>query len=325
MNDLLNNFTKEVTCLYKNETYSVRDNGSVMRHSREGKRKRQLDEVWTFGNRDVSNGYMLIAGEWIHRIVATAFIGEAPSKEHVVDHINTNKMDNRPENLHWVTKLENIILNPITCKRIENLTGMPIDDVLQDLSVLRGLGKLQDMSWMRTVTKDESMNCYNNLLALAKDSDVVPTRKRGTIGEWIYQKRYFADKHLLYSKTDIAVQDDRRLRVLAEYPCCPEKNENNSLETYLERLKPGTIFYETDYAQSIVEEAVIHNGELIVRTKAADPDAIKKWHITEVTFERGCYIHKLYASCFGEDGADKFFTILQGKEWTGGVVFDELC
>lgn len=325
MNNLIDNFTKEVTCLYKGETYSVRDNGAVMRHPRSDKRKRRLDEIWTFGNRDISNGYMLIAGERVHRIVATAFIGEAPSKEHVVDHINTNKMDNRPENLHWVTKLENIILNPITCKKIEKLTGMPIDDVLQDLSVLRSLGNNQDMSWMRTVSKEESINCYNNLLALAKDSDVVPTRKRGTIGEWIYQKRYFADKNLLYSKTDNAVQDARRLRVLAEYPSCPESNDNNTLETYLERLKPGTIFYKTDYAQSIVEDAVIHNGELIVRTKAADPNAIKKWHITEVTFERGCYIHKVYASCFKEDGADKFFTILQGKEWTGGVVFDELC
>lgn len=325
MSNLIEDFKIEKECIYKGETYSVRDNGSVMRHPRDGKRKRQLDGVWTFGNRDSANGYMLIAGERVHRIVATAFIGEAPSSEYVVDHINTNKMDNRPENLHWVTKLENIILNPITCKRIENLTGMPIDEVLQDLTVLHGLGKSQDMSWMRTVTKEESNNCYNNLMALAKDSDVVPTKKRGIIGEWIYQKRYFADKHLLYSKTDNAIQDNRRLRVLAEYPMCPENNENNTLETYLERLKPGTIFYKTNYAQSIVEDAVIYNDELIVRTKATDPNAIKKWYITEVTFERGCYIHKIYASCFHEDGADKFFTILQGKEWTGGTVFDELC
>lgn len=325
MSNLIDDFKIEKTCCYKGEIYSVRDNGSVMRHLRDGKRKRQLDGFWTFGNLSKDTGYLLISGERIHRIVATAFISEAPSDAHVVDHINTNKQDNRPENLRWVTKLENLILNPITCKKIEYRTGMAIDDVLQDLSILRSLSNYQDMKWMRTVSKEESMNCYNNLLAWAKDSNVVPSRKRGAIGEWIYQKRYFADKHLLYSKSDTAVQDNRRLRVLAEYPSCPESNENNNLQTYLERLQYGVVFYKTDYAQSIVEDAVICNNKLIVRTKATDPNAIKKWHITEVTFERGCYIHKLYASCFQEDCADKFFTVLQGKEWTGGVVFDELC
>ena len=50
--------------------------------------------------------------------MATAFHGEPPTKEHVVDHIDTNKQNNRPENLRWVTRLENILLNPITAKRI---------------------------------------------------------------------------------------------------------------------------------------------------------------------------------------------------------------
>ena len=34
MSDLLNEFDKEVECIYKNEKYSVRDNGSVLRHKR---------------------------------------------------------------------------------------------------------------------------------------------------------------------------------------------------------------------------------------------------------------------------------------------------
>lgn len=41
---------KEVKdCIYKDEHYSVRDNGAVMRHQRVGMRKRKLDGVWSFG------------------------------------------------------------------------------------------------------------------------------------------------------------------------------------------------------------------------------------------------------------------------------------
>ena len=42
--------TKE--CDYKGEHYSVRDNGAIMRHAREGKPIRKDDNVWTFGKKD---------------------------------------------------------------------------------------------------------------------------------------------------------------------------------------------------------------------------------------------------------------------------------
>lgn len=38
-------YTQELSCVYKEETYSVRDNGAVLRHSREGKKKRKDDDV----------------------------------------------------------------------------------------------------------------------------------------------------------------------------------------------------------------------------------------------------------------------------------------
>ena len=64
----INDFTQEKTCTYKNETYSVRDNGAVMRHSRETGRKRNIDGDWTFGNLD-DKGFLRIGGEKINRIV----------------------------------------------------------------------------------------------------------------------------------------------------------------------------------------------------------------------------------------------------------------
>lgn len=36
-------FNKEVECFYKNERYSVRDNGAVFRYPRDGKRLRKYD------------------------------------------------------------------------------------------------------------------------------------------------------------------------------------------------------------------------------------------------------------------------------------------
>ena len=107
---LVDVFDKEVECDYRDEHYSVRDNGAVKRHSKEGKKPRPLDDVWTFGSFDSQKGYTRIRSEAVHRIVATAFLGPAPTPSHVVDHIDTNRQNNRPENLRWVTRLENIVL-----------------------------------------------------------------------------------------------------------------------------------------------------------------------------------------------------------------------
>jgi len=87
---------REVNCTYKEERYSVRENGEVLRHTRDGKRSRPTDNKWTFGKPNEQASYMEIASVRVHRIVATAFHGEPPTKEHVVDHIDTNRRNNRP-------------------------------------------------------------------------------------------------------------------------------------------------------------------------------------------------------------------------------------
>jgi len=49
MNADVNDFNEEKICVYKNEKYSVRDNGAVLRHSKNGDKNRKNDNIWTFG------------------------------------------------------------------------------------------------------------------------------------------------------------------------------------------------------------------------------------------------------------------------------------
>lgn len=44
---------------------------------------------------------------YVHRLVAFAFLGPAPSPDHEINHKNGNKQDNRVENLEWVTAAYN--------------------------------------------------------------------------------------------------------------------------------------------------------------------------------------------------------------------------
>ncbi len=181
---MLDDFEKEVECTYKGETYSVRDNGAVLRHPRIGNKPRPTDNVWTFGKYNAKTGYAEIAGERVHRIVATAFHGAAPTPQHVVDHIDTNRRNNRPENLRWITKLENILLNPITAKKIILACGS-IEEFLKDPSKLRQSYVDRDFEWMRAVNKEEAAISLERLLSWAKSDN---PSSGGSLGEWIYRR-----------------------------------------------------------------------------------------------------------------------------------------
>lgn len=322
-------FKKEVECVYKGEHYSVRDNGEVLRHARKDKRLRKDDNHWTFGKPN-KNGYMLLGTEVIHRIVAYAFIGEPPTAQHIVDHIDTNRQNNRPENLRWLTKLENILNNPITVKRIIFRCGS-IEAFLEDPSILRKyINEDPNFKWMRTVTPEEAQASWKRLSNWAKKENDSISTKGGSLGEWIFKDNHDYSSvqetsELGTSETPNAMQ--RKWRTPSEFPCCPPDRTDNPIQAYAENLKIGDIFSCNKYSSSIIADFATSTkgNELWVMCKNSEENSVKPWSLAQVTYENNLFVHTNLGSFFKEDGVKKQFTLAQGLEWTGGNTFDDLC
>lgn len=80
---------------------------------------------------DNNKGYLfvIVGGRkhesfYIHRLVADVFLPN-PHNKPEIDHVNTNRGDNRAVNLKWVTKSENR-KNPITYQKQKIVQGRPI-------------------------------------------------------------------------------------------------------------------------------------------------------------------------------------------------------
>ena len=300
------NETKD--CIYKDEHYSVRDNGAVMRHPREGKRLRKDDNVWTFGKPNEKTGYMEIAGQRVHRIVAFAFLGDPPTEQHVVDHIDTNRRNNRPENLRWLTRLENALNNPITRARIENLCGS-IEVFLADSSVLRGHEKIDPtFNWMRTVSPEEARVSLERLTNWAKEH---PKPQGGSLGEWVFQEQkrgsrpYIplhyqqpkpvelepADTRPIETKslTPNAIQLDWKHPV--EFPCCPLQVTGKPLETYHANLKEGKIFSKNSFGESTILKFGLTSSETLW-VMCNISIGWKTHAITKITYKDGLFYHE---------------------------------
>lgn len=300
------NETKD--CIYKDEHYSVRDNGAVMRHPREGKRLRKDDNVWTFGKPNEKTGYMEIAGQRVHRIVAFAFLGDPPTEQHVVDHIDTNRRNNRPENLRWLTRLENALNNPITRARIENLCGS-IEVFLADPSVLRGHEKIDpNFNWMRTVSPEEARVSLERLTNWAKEH---PKPQGGSLGEWVFQEQKRgsrpniplhyqqpkpvelepADTRPIETKslTPNAIQLDWKHPV--EFPCCPQQVTGKPLETYHANLKEGKIFSKNSFGESTILKYGLTSSETLW-VMCNISIGWKTHAITKITYKDGLFYHE---------------------------------
>lgn len=281
----------EKECKFEGERYLVRDNGAVFRRTQEGSRKRPNDEKWTFGKQNRQNPYLLMSNVRVHRIVATAFHGEPPDKKYVVDHIDGNCRNNRPENLRWLTRLENTLLNPVTRKKIEYLCGS-VDAFLEDPGMLNRMNLSSDYSWMRRVTVEEAQACKVRMSLLLTNE----SRKRHQVSQNTGSFAKRALKPLHKWEADLAGEpglDFAATPWCAQYmwysnvkfPLCPDMFWAEPSFCYLENVAKGKVFATWDHDSNVfelkVEEATSVNPgySFIVKCRTS----FQKWALVGVT------------------------------------------
>ena len=278
MANLLDTYNEIRECDYKGEHYSVRDNGAILRHPKPGKNPRPMDNVWTFGRRDDRTAYMLWGAHRVHIIVANAFLGERDSSIFVVDHIDTNRCNNRVENLRWFTRLENALNNPITRKRIEWLCGGDIQKFLDDPSCLRTEDpKARDLSWMRTVTPEEAQTAMSNLMRWATKETSSAGNPEAVVNgnedlkkdpEWMFKKREwrqrqearpnYPEPHIAYCIGVVqqcaypAWATQSNWDTPTSFPLCPAVFSDNAIDEYANALSRGAVFSENENGKSTI-------------------------------------------------------------------------
>ena len=273
--------------------------------------------------------YTRVSTEVVHRIVATAFLGDPPSKSHVVDHIDTNRLNNRPENLRWVTRLENILLNPITAKRVTLAYGS-IEDFLKDPSNPRHGNLAPNLTWMRSVTPQEADMSRDRLLAWAA-SDKGPSG--GSIGDWLFLPKGMPvsevegmrkQREFVNSTTPGAVQ--LNWKVPSEFPCCPASGADNPILEYSRRLGTGEMFARNQYSEAQVLSVALSDKQLVLSVLCDHgKEALKRWSVAQVCFQDEQFIHESLGTFFTSEGAQKCFCLAQGLEWYGDDLFDDHC
>ena len=331
-------YREERSCTYKNEEYLVRDNGAVLRKTPFGKRARKWDDKWTFGTPNIKTGYLGIASVRVHRIVAVAFHGEPPTDNHVVDHIDTNRQNNRPSNLRWVTRLENVLLNETTRKKVEYCTGVSIDEFLKDPAKYRELLKGADLDWMRRVEEDEEWNCLENLKKWGRIKSQPTDKATAKIGEWIYKEGSVVRGRDLKNTQQIsrvverirrdvtdsltAMAKQRDWKTPVEFLCCPDEVCEDPIREYAEKMAEGAVFSKNQYGESrIVKFATFESKKIVVIT--SNPSNIKPFALAKITYEEGYYVHKSIGTFFERVGAEKRFALEQGLTWIGGETVDD--
>lgn len=136
------------------------------------------------------------------------------------------------------------------------------------------------------------------------------------------------DEEVVYdyfeSLTPGAVQ--RAWRTPTEFLCCPQKSSDKPLDDYLGNLQIGKLFCKHQYNKSEVKKFSISKNMDSIVVQCVDLEtSVKPWHICTITYENGLFVHTSYTSCFTDDGAEKYYTLALGEDWTGDDVFDDYC
>ena len=353
--DLLEVFDRETRCEYKGRQYRARDNGAIYRLPKEGCRPSKLDNVWSFGVKNPETGYMVFTGNVrVHQVVCTAFHGLEPQPNMVVDHIDTNRCNNRPENLRWLTRLENALNNDATRKKIIYLCGS-IEAFIENPAILRAKALPKDVSWMKTVTKEQAAACKKHIDEWTK-RDNKPQGSGKGVGDWVFSDdemvevrgwnggqllpdyKPWAQKKAEIEEMNLRIWAEERAlknsltpgakqlewKTPAEFPQIPQEVTDTPLQDYLARLPKGAIYTRNQWSESpVYDAAMAEDGtHLAVVTEIS---GVTHYALSEVYFWDGSFVHKSIRTFFTEEGAQKYFAESLGREWTGGDVMEDYC
>ena len=152
----IDDYTEIKECLYKGEHYSVRDNGAVLRHPKEGKKPRAIDNEWTFGVEDTPDGCLMLGGHKVHCIVATAFYGAKDGRGILVKHLDGDITHNSPYNLRWVTRVDMALEDQKTRQNVITACGS-LEAFYDKPALLYGHESLAEtFYWMRKLTPEQA-------------------------------------------------------------------------------------------------------------------------------------------------------------------------
>lgn len=285
-------------CDYKNEHYSVRDDGAVMRHPKSLLQPRPLDNKWTYGKFDETSGYLLIGQERVHRIVCTAFHGEPVGDRNIVDHEDTNRHNNRPENLHWVTRLENVLNNPITVAKIELICGSVEAFIANPLLLQNHEKENPNFKWMRKVTPQEAKASYEKWLEWSKKPVALRAGKGGVVGEWLYKTTKEDSSNQFYGfQRWICQVVDRTSE--SRFPLAPLSTVEGEdvLQKYRTALVAGKDFLISTYYKTVCREVVYFEKEDKLRVLSERIDGQRTpFYIFEIWADNGIIYHKIVGS-----------------------------
>lgn len=348
--ELIDDFEKEVEVEYEGERYLVRDNGAVLRKNQYRKKARRNDNKWSFGIPNSSSGYMFYSGTRVHRIVCSAFHGSTDVSELVVDHIDTNRQNNRAENLRWVTRLENILQNPITLRRIILAYGS-LDAFFADPSKFQQKDKTQNIQWMRTVSKEEAQRTLERLISWSNSGRLF---SGNGLGEWIYKKstpsisepssNYSAisaqidewkkegslrqsdyhshkqSREQLYFESETATAIQVKWRTKTEFPLCPEIVDENVLVTYRDAMRFGAVFSRNEYGSSKIVQSSLNDDDLVVLTRFDEADSpLKPWAVAHISADEEFVYHKNIGSFFTLQSALREYCDYTGEDYDSSV------
>lgn len=92
----------------------------------------------------------------------------------------------------------------------------------------------------------------------------------------------------------------------------------------MNNLVSNETFCKNQYYHSevIKAELSLDKSHIAVMTTTS---GVTNYALTEIRHEGGFFIHESIRTFFSEEGAEKYYTLSLGKDWTGGDVLEDFC